>query len=498
MTRSQYHRFPAGLIHAIRQASVPPYLQALFTRLGADIDLDAELPSGNVEIPAGALALLKLASQGTFLRLGNVTLSDPPRPLSMQLSRAGRHLPLAEDDFATASYASNLVREIARVLLEPEAAAKALERFARESPRQEALRQLTREMLDAHSMDRLQYITLLGITSGAALGFNRAALFVFDETDGVFRGERGIGPNDEEEAHRIWESIEFEDKTFEDLIDDYTRNRVDTRFEQFVRTLELEIGNSPEDEVLLAIQNEGPVRLSRSPVESPGLRSLNPHHDFILCPLQSRGQVLGLVFADNVFSRTPVDDETLSFLSFLLDATALVWENLRLLENVDRLARHDALTGLFNRREFESRFQAEQSRAERKGAPCSLLLVDVDWFKQINDEAGHKAGDDVLRLLGRWLQGTLRQHDVAARYGGDEFILLLPETGPSELRAVAERIGGMARQNGVSVSMGAATWPTDCSSFDDLLNRADEGLYRAKNCGRGRAAFYHEPFFVEF
>jgi len=116
----------------------------------------------------------------------------------------------------------------------------------------------------------------------------------------------------------------------------------------------------------------------------------------------------------------------LHYFDFFIDQTAMVWENLVLLKRVEALARFDSLTGVLNRREFETRFDAERSRAQRSQATCSLLLLDIDDFKQVNDQHGHAAGDEVLRRLGALLQLAVRSHDVLARFGGDEFIVLLP------------------------------------------------------------------------
>ncbi|MCC6130664.1 MAG: GGDEF domain-containing protein [Acidobacteria bacterium] len=493
---SHYNRFPTGIVQAVRQASVPPYLHALLARLGAEVELDADLPPLEESLPDSALALLKLAAQDTALRLGSVTVLEEADPIRLRLRHRGRKLVLDRQDLLDPALSSILVRRIAEELLDPPAASRALERFAREAPRQEALRRLTREMLGTHSIDTLLYIALLGITSGLALGFNRAVLFT-PEGD-IWRGRRGIGPSDDDEAHRVWEAIEFEDMTIEDLIDDYESNRVDSRFDRHVQTLTLSATEDAEDEIKLALESEEPLRLERERVHNPGLAALTPHREFVISRVRSRKEVRALLFADNLYTGAAVDAEVMGFLGFLLDATAVVWENLTLLEHVDRLARRDALTGLFNRREFEMRFAEEQSRCERSGSSCSLLLIDVDHFKSINDEKGHHAGDQVLKLVGAWLSIGMRQHDVAARYGGDEFILLLPGAGPRDTRSVVRRLGAVAKENGVSLSVGAAAWPDQCAGFSDLIDTADECLYRAKNAGRGRCAFPGDEDLIVF
>ena len=170
----------------------------------------------------------------------------------------------------------------------------------------------------------------------------------------------------------------------------------------------------------------------------------------------------------------------------MLDAAALVLENLRLLESVETLARHDGLTGLFNRREFETRMQEEQSRAQRLGSQCALLLLDLDHFKALNHDQGHKAGDELLQAVGVLLRSTLRSHDIVARFGGDEFAVLVTDTNAEQAVAIARRIGAQALEQGISLSIGGSLWPRDNEDTSVLFAEADACLSAAKRDGRGR------------
>jgi diguanylate cyclase (GGDEF)-like protein len=159
------------------------------------------------------------------------------------------------------------------------------------------------------------------------------------------------------------------------------------------------------------------------------------------------------------------------------------------------LASVDGLTSLFNRRHFDTLAQTEWARFQRYGRPLSLLILDVDHFKSINDRFGHDAGDQVLKNIAAVCQAMKRQTDVAARIGGEEFLLLLPETDEAAAVIAAERLrkqiesfphklgGGTVR---VTVSIGAAGATLSMSSFEALLKKADEALYQAKASGRNR------------
>lgn len=160
------------------------------------------------------------------------------------------------------------------------------------------------------------------------------------------------------------------------------------------------------------------------------------------------------------------------------------------------LSQTDALTGLANRRRLMETLHIECDRSERKGDPLSLLMIDLDHFKRVNDTYGHQDGDVVLRCLAETLQAHLRKYDTAARFGGEEFCLALPQTPQDEAVAVAERLcaeikkmrfTGSSCEIRITVSIGVATAPhKEIKDCEDLIRFADNALYRAKENGRNR------------
>jgi len=169
----------------------------------------------------------------------------------------------------------------------------------------------------------------------------------------------------------------------------------------------------------------------------------------------------------------------------------------RLYESAERLATTDGLTGVLNRRTFNLQLQSRLREALRYNRPLSLVLLDVDHFKKVNDTYGHPAGDVVLRGIAALAQKQARETDIVARYGGEEMALILPETDAQGAHAIAERIrnaaasGTHATEQGniqVTVSIGLATWPGPGDSAEELLEAADKALYRAKQAGRNRVA----------
>jgi len=177
---------------------------------------------------------------------------------------------------------------------------------------------------------------------------------------------------------------------------------------------------------------------------------------------------------------------------------AIALENARLFAETQELALTDPLTGLYNRRGFSEIGQIEFGRARRLQRPCSLLMIDIDHFKRINDRYGHaEGGDPVLQALGQYLKENTREIDLACRYGGEEFVVLLPEVDTPLALEIAERLRqGIANlkvqinshEIAFTVSIGVATCNHVTPTLEILLARADQAMYVAKHRGRNRVA----------
>ncbi len=174
-------------------------------------------------------------------------------------------------------------------------------------------------------------------------------------------------------------------------------------------------------------------------------------------------------------------------------------EEIRRLEGYRTMAYRDDLTGLYNRRFFDERLREELARARRWTWPCSLIAIDIDEFKEINDSFGHTTGDEVLAWVARFLAKHMREIDVACRTGGDEFSIILPYTDVSGVTTVVNRLrqnvqSSKVRQGlRVSLSIGSATYPIDANTASELITGADDSMYLEKRRRKATRAAGRTP-----
>ncbi|GIW72402.1 MAG: hypothetical protein KatS3mg102_1944 [Planctomycetota bacterium] len=227
-----------------------------------------------------------------------------------------------------------------------------------------------------------------------------------------------------------------------------------------------------------------------------------PHRDMyatrscIVAPLRAGEEVVGVLnLADRTDGQPFVPEEDLPLITQLAEVLAVALRNCALFELVQHQARTDSLTQLANRQTFFEALEREVERANRYGGKLTLAIADIDRFKVINDNAGHLAGDHVLREVASVLRASVRAADICARYAGDEFALIFPETGLAAARTVAERIRErLARQPlrygeqqlQVRLSIGLAEHSPETGHGTELIRRADQALYRAKRQGGDR------------
>jgi len=218
-------------------------------------------------------------------------------------------------------------------------------------------------------------------------------------------------------------------------------------------------------------------------------------------PLRAKQELLGLVI---VATETATDTTGRELVETLVGHTALSINNATMMEQVERLAITDGLTGVYNRRYFNSRLETELQRSQRFAHPVSLIILDIDYFKVANDVLGHLGGDAVLKQLAALLREKVRKVDIVARYGGEEFAIILPETSATNAAYVAEKIRSWIEEfpftdqeklphKNITSSLGVACYPEHAQTLEELIHQADESLYRAKQAGRNQVGKLPQP-----
>jgi diguanylate cyclase (GGDEF)-like protein len=208
---------------------------------------------------------------------------------------------------------------------------------------------------------------------------------------------------------------------------------------------------------------------------------------YLLFVLRSKEEDLGFL----IYKGVPEKDR--NKFSILAHQFALAIKRIKLYKDLEKMAITDSLTNVFTRRYFMERFEEEIKRAAAKKIKLSFLMLDVDHFKMVNDQYGHLTGDCVLKEIGVIIKENIREIDIVGRYGGEEFCVVLPETELEGARLVAERIRRATEERlikaydtsiRITISIGISTYPSEGKQAEELIDKADWSLYRAKSQGR--------------
>jgi diguanylate cyclase (GGDEF)-like protein len=362
------------------------------------------------------------------------------------------------------------------------------------------LYEISNAMRTTLKLDEILYIILTGVTAHSGLGFNRAMLFLVNEKGGFIEGKMGIGPETGEEANRIWGQIEHEKMDLEDLINVYkvSKKVTESGFNRQIKGIKIPLQEQGGGLLALAVLDGMPFHLTKETIgnyiKDPVVQLLKTE-ELVVVPLKAKDKVNGIVLADNFVTKKPISKDDIRMLIMLGNQAGLAIENSQLYEITVQKAHSDSLTDLWNHGYFQYLLQEELEKSRVTGKPLSVIMLDIDDFKIYNDTLGHQAGDRILQELAQLLRDHSRRMDYVSRYGGEEFTIILPQTGKDEAFAIAERLRQDIEKHSftnekilpnkrLTVSIGIATYPTDGVSSQELINYFDRSLYAAK--GRGK------------
>ncbi|MFH1245651.1 MAG: diguanylate cyclase [Candidatus Omnitrophota bacterium] len=351
------------------------------------------------------------------------------------------------------------------------------------------------------NLEEILYIILTCVTSHDGLGFNRAMLFLVNEKRTVLEGKMGIGPDTAEDAGKIWKYIETEKTTLNDLIRAYKSfvKRKDSRLNKLVRSLRISLKENAGILALTVLEGmtfEITTDEVSKKVKDPVCASLKTDH-FVTVPLKAKDKTIGVILVDNIFTKKAITKDDIRILTMFANQAGLAIENSHLYEKTVSLSHLDSLTSLTNHGRFQYLLSRELRNAAKMKKPLSLIMIDIDYFKNFNDILGHPSGDEVLLGIAKILKKTCRSTDIVARYGGEEFVIVLLDTNKQSAWELAERLRRLVEsadfsgqeiqpQKNLTISLGLASFPEDAKDKSGLIAKADKALYDAKKAGKNQ------------
>ncbi len=221
----------------------------------------------------------------------------------------------------------------------------------------------------------------------------------------------------------------------------------------------------------------------------------------LIAPIIYGDRIQGFVGCGTLLSEQKFSKNEMDIFNILINIISISVSNAQTYEDVKNLSLTDAMTNLNNYRYFEDRLKEELNRARRNETSVSLIMLDIDHFKNYNDTLGHQAGDEALRNMGWILKNTVREEDIVNRYGGEEFCVILPGIEKEVITILGERLRQKIEEypfykenvqpgGRITVSLGGSCFPSDSDNFEELVYKADQALYKSKNSGRNKLTVF--------
>jgi diguanylate cyclase (GGDEF)-like protein len=361
--------------------------------------------------------------------------------------------------------------------------------------------EISNAMRASLKLEHILYAILTSVTAKEGLGFDRAFLFLVSPDKKSLLGTMAIGPKSGQKPDKIWKQIKQEKKDLSDLVLSYEQFSSDLNrgLTSLVKKISIPLKEDAGIPALTALENmPHQVLLPKSAkkVNKDFLEMLQLS-DFISLPLRGRNDVHGVLIADNPITKKQINQDDIRILSLFANQAGLAIDNSKHYEDTRKLTELDSLTYLYNHGKFQHLLTNEVKKSLRYKSNLSILLIDIDYFKQFNDTHGHQAGDEVLRQISNLLKANARAADMVARYGGEEFGIICVRTKKEDALKLAERIRKAVETHKfnlaepkenykLTVTIGVASLPSNIHDKNELIKAADNALYLGKEKGRNR------------
>lgn len=385
------------------------------------------------------------------------------------------------------------------------------EMLIEQSKHLQVFREVSTTMQRTLQQDLLLKVILTSVTAGHGLGFNRAMVFLLTSESKLLKGIVGVGPMDVQKGYEVWEKITEDKLKLRDLIEhNFDSNFTDPELNDILQSLEI-----PYDDNNVfgkALNSQKPIivnQIDQLDSSQVMMHDLFRADEFAVIPLMNQGKKIGILLIDNIVNRREITLMDTENVLPLANQAAIALDHARLYERIEQMALKDGLTGLLNQRAFQTILEDHFPVSKQLHEPLSLIIFDIDFFKVFNDRNGHLLGNEVLMKLGTLISKTLRPGDFSFRFGGEEFVVLLPKTPLEDAVGVAEKMRKMVEEtkfpgeetqpNGMlTVSIGTAcTEHPAITSKNELIEAADKALYYAKNAGKNTVVSYKELVSIE-
>lgn len=378
------------------------------------------------------------------------------------------------------------------------------ERLINNSKQLNVFREVSASIQKTHELDRILHTILTSVTAGHGLGFNRAMIWLVNEERTKLQGIMGVGPMSSEEGYKTWEHIAKLRYRLIDLLEiQGGKNSLDPQLNERVRELKVELN---EDNFFYNVLESGKPHHIKQVDKSDGVQKLLTEQfgmeEFFVLPLINQNIRVGILIIDNPVNKKTITAYDIDGVIPLANEAAIAIHQAHLYTQVEDMALKDGLTGLFNQRAFQSILKQYISASNKE--QVSLILLDIDFFKHFNDTNGHLLGNEILIQLATIISRSIRDQDYSFRFGGEEFVVILPNTSIDEATVIAERIRsnvahekfprGETQPDGtLTVSLGvASTTYLKNKDGNHLVDAADKALYEAKALGKNKVVSYKE------